>query len=117
MATKELFPLSNQSAVSYAYSRFNRHPVYQDPETGNKFIGTWNPPKIPTSPSDRTLQISQENAYRPDVVSYQFYNTPSLAWVICYANGISNPWDKVNGLYPGLVITIPDLTTITILTF
>lgn len=111
--TKELFPLVKQPAVLYAYSRFNRHPIYQDPITGDKFVGAWSPPNIPSSPNDRTLQITQENAYRPDVISYKYYNTPWLGWVICYVNGIVNPWDKNAGLYPGLVITIPDVTTIT----
>ena len=113
MATKELFPLINQPATLYAYSRFNNHPVYQDPVTGNKFIGVWSPPNIPVSVADRSCLITQENAYRPDTISYFYYNNPWLGWVISYVNGISNPWDKDNGFYPGRVLRIPDLATIT----
>ena len=112
MATKELFPLANQSAISSSYSRFNNHPVYQDPETGKKFIGSWRPPIIPFKDSDKSMQVTQENAFRPDIISYTYYNTPLLAWLICYVNSIANPYDKTTGLFPGRVLRIPDVTTI-----
>lgn len=116
--TKELFPLANQPTATNTYSRFNNHPVYQDTDTGDKFIGAWRPPDIPYKSSDKTIQITQENAFRPDIISYTYYNTPLLGWVICYVNGIINPWDKKTGLVPGLTIRIPDITTITtVLTF
>ena len=116
--TKELFPLTNQPSIIHSFSRFNSHPVYQDPITGKKFIGSWRPPNIPFKDSDKTMQVTQENAFRPDIISYTYYNTPLLGWLICYVNGIDNPWDKTTGLVPGLVLRIPDITTITaVLTF
>lgn len=116
--TKELQPMANQPVIIHEYSRFNSHPVYQDPETGNKFLGSWNPPDFPYRNSDKSVQVSQETAYRPDIISYIYYNTPLLGWVICYVNGVANPWDKTTGLFPGRVLHIPDITTITeVLTF
>ena len=116
--TKELFPLGNQPTILHQHSRFNNHPIYVDPDTGDKFIGAWSPPDIPYKDSDKTIQISQENAYRPDILSYNYYNTPLLGWLLCIVNGVSNPWDKTDGLYPGRVLRIPDITTITsVLTF
>jgi hypothetical protein len=111
--TKELFPLPNQPSIIHNYSRFNYHSVYQDPVTGDKFIGAWKPPNIPFKNSDKSMQVTQETAYRPDIISYNYYATPLLAWLLCYVNSIPNPYDKVNGLYPGRVIRIPDITTIT----
>lgn len=111
--TKELAPLANQAPIIHQYSRFNNHPFYQDPETGNKFIGAWSPPVIPYKESDRNVLVSQETAYRPDIISYNYYNTPLLGWLICYVNGVSNPWDKTTGLFPGRTLRIPDITTIT----
>ncbi len=118
MATKELFPLANQPAILHQYCRFNSHPIYQDPDTGDRFIGTWVPPVIPYKSSDKSTQVTQGNAFRPDIISYTYYNTPLLGWLICYVNGIANPYDRVTGLVPGLILRIPDITTITMaLTF
>lgn len=111
--TKELVPLNSQPLTVHDYSRFNSHPVYQDPETGNKFIGAWSPPNIPYKTSDKNIKVGQENAFRPDIISYTYYGTPLLAWVICYVNGIPNPWDRTTGLVPGTILRIPDITTIT----
>lgn len=104
--------LTGQKAVNNQYSRFLNHPVYIDPQTSKKFIGTWNPPEIPTKETDKTFYITHGFAYRPDAISYEFYDTPLLAWAICYANNITNPLDKTEGLYVGRVITIPDLSTL-----
>jgi hypothetical protein len=111
--TKELRPLSKQPAIISSYCRFNNHPVYQDPDTGKKFIGSWKPPYIPYKSSDKSVVVSTGNAYRPDIISYNYYTTPLLGWLICYVNGIDNPYDKTTGLYPGRLLRIPDITTIT----
>lgn len=111
--TKELKPLQ-QRLVSNQYSRYINHPLYIDPETKKKFIGSWNAPNISAKETDKTFYITSSFAYRPDAISYEFYNTPLLGWAICYVNGILNPLDRTEGLYPGRVITIPDLTTISV---
>lgn len=111
--TSELLPLLNQANNPHTYSRHNNHPVYQDPETGKRFVGSWNPPFIAQKETDKTFVVNQTTAYRPDIIAYQFYGTPILSWVICYVNNISNPYDKANGLWPGRLLTIPDITTIT----
>lgn len=38
-----------------------------------------------------------------DNISYKFYNTPQLWWVICIVNNITNPFEE---LYPGKVLRI-----------
>lgn len=38
-----------------------------------------------------------------DSISYRFYNTPQLWWVICIVNNITNPFEE---LYPGKVLRI-----------
>lgn len=111
--TKELFPLQNKTPIIHPYSRFNSHPLFQDPETGNTFIGSWSPPFFPLKSTDKSMMVTYQYAFRPDIISYEYYNTPLLAWVICYVNDISNPYDKVTGIIPGMVLRIPDITTIT----
>jgi len=116
--TSELIPISEQPPVIHAFSRFNNHPVYVDPITRKKFIGSWNPPVFPEKETDVLFEITSSFAYRPDIISYEFYETPLLGWVISYVNNVSNPLDRQDGLYPGRVIRIPDITTITtVLTF
>ena len=112
-ATKELFPLQNKPIIIHPFSRFNGHPFFQDPETGNNFIGSWNPVYFPLKETDKSVMVTQGLAFRPDIISYEYYNTPLLAWVICYVNNITNPYDKINGIVPGIVLRIPDITTVT----
>lgn len=110
--TTELFPLSAQNTVIYSFCRYNSHNSYQDPETGNKFFQSWNPPVIPQNNSDLTYIIPANMAFRPDLISYNFYDTPLLGWVISYVNGVMNPLDHTNGLYAGRAVRIPNITTV-----
>lgn len=110
--TNELLPVTGQRSVAKPQNRFTRHPIYRDPETGNIFVGSWNPPTFPYKETDKSFQITQEFAYRPDAISFQYYGTPLFAWILAYVNDIVNPWDREKGFYPGRIIRIPDLTTI-----
>ncbi len=38
-----------------------------------------------------------------DNISFKFYNTPQLWWVICIVNNITNPFEDI---YPGKVLRI-----------
>lgn len=109
--TIELKPVSTTRALTSASSRFNFHNVYRL-EDGTTFLQTWKPPIIKLKETDKTLIISNRLAYRPDLVSDEMYNTPLLAWALCYANDILNPLDRQTGFYPGRVIRIPDPSTL-----
>ncbi len=113
MKTIELKPLPNQKSIIHAYCRYNKHPVYIDPETGNKFFGVWTPPNFPEKQTDISYSVDAGFAYRPDLISYEFYDTVLLAWVIAYVNDIVDPLDKEEGFFAGRIIRIPDITTIT----
>ena len=116
--TSELIPVDNASGIIYnSYSRFNNHPIYVDPITRKKFIGSWQPPTIQEKETDILFEITSSYAYRPDIISYNFYGTPLLAWVLAYVNNISNPFDRDDGFYPGRVIRITDITTLSVLAF
>jgi hypothetical protein len=117
-STKELFSAFDNYNVTFApYSRFSNHPVYMDPVTRTKFIGTWTPPVIQQKETDILYEIPAAYAFRPDMISYDFYSTPLLAWVIAYVNNITNPLDRENGFYAGRVIRITDINTLSALTF
>jgi len=108
----EFVPVQTIDSSLNRFTRFANHPVYVDPVTKNKFIGTWTPQSFPSSENDLSFQVSPAFEFRPDAISFIFYETPLLAWVICYVNDISNPLDRETGLYSGRVIRIPDISTI-----
>jgi len=45
-------------------------------------------------------------AYRPDLISNIFYNSPGYWWYIMQYNGITDPFEELG---PGKPISIPDL--------
>lgn len=44
--------------------------------------------------------------HRADLISNVFYNTPTLDWLICWANNIDDPFQKLNA---GDELKIPKL--------
>ena len=55
------------------------------------------------SAEDTQHRVEGHEAYRPDVIAYNMYGDPRLAWVILSANDISDIFD----LKAGMIITIP----------
>lgn len=110
--TIQFLPVNTVDSRQNRFSRFSNHPIYVDAVTKNKFIGKWTPKSFPLSELDRTFQVSAAFEFRPDAISFLFYETPLLAWVICYVNDILNPLDRETGLYSGRVIRIPDISII-----
>lgn len=108
----ELTANSSQNNIIYSNSRYNYHLIYRLPENGNKFLETFKITQIRSRPTDINYIVSQDRAFRPDLISYDFYDTPLLWWLFCIPNGIMNPLDKTEGLYTGRVITIPDISAL-----
>ncbi len=114
MSTIELVPNPNQNNILYPNCRYNYHLIYNDPITGEKFLQTYKIPEIKSRPTDISYTVTSDRAFRPDLISYDFYDTPTLWWLICVANEILNPLDKTDGLYSGRVITAPDMTVLAV---
>ncbi len=55
------------------------------------------------SSNDTQHKVEGSEAFRPDVIAYNVYGDPRLAWVILSANDISDIFD----LKAGMIITIP----------
>lgn len=62
----------------------------------------------------QSFVITDTEAGLPDVISYRFYNTEELWWLICVYNGIIDPLTE---LVTGLTIQIPDLDQSTVFLF
>ena len=112
METSELTPLPKKSEVLHAYSRFFSQDLFLI--NGKRVWGTWESPKIPNSPFDNYHTVTQMDAGRLDLISYKYYQTPELWWVLATANGLFFPADE---LVAGMILRIPDLNQITSLGF
>ena len=65
------------------------------------FLDVMNNRAIPMQADDIQTQISLTYQYRPDLMAYDLYGTPSLWWVFYQRNPntlTAPPWDFVSGL-------------------
>jgi len=54
-------------------------------------------------------RVVQEDIYRPDLISYKNYGTVAYWWLICYVNGVFDPFYD---LEVGQEIEIPNILDI-----
>ena len=50
------------------------------------FLDVWTNRPFPKESDDQTLVITQTYQYRPDLLAYDLYGTPSLWWVFYQRN-------------------------------
>lgn len=55
------------------------------------------------------FMIGADTEFRPERISFKFYNTVGWWWVICMFNGVVNPLED---LYAGREILIPDINDV-----
>ena len=102
----ELLPIATSKFS--ILSRYNRIPVYKDTKINTTFVGlNLKDSTILGNTSDINYVVDSKFSYRPDLISYKFYQTPLLGWLICQANDIVNPYDTIDGIIPGKSIRIP----------
>jgi nucleoid-associated protein YgaU len=106
--TNELIPLTVKLKLPQ-FSRFGGQLTFR--ENGQIFFGTFKPPVFAVSATDsyHTIRHGQEN--RLDLVSFRYYRTPELWWIIMVANDILSPFDDIES---GQVLRIPSLDTVTV---
>jgi hypothetical protein len=71
---------------------------------GKTYIETPRKFKIRESDNDVFYAVEQGYENRLDLISYKFYNTPFLWWVLASINNIANPM-KVEA---GVILRIPN---------
>ena len=54
-------------------------------------------------------RVTSADLMRPDLISWQFYQTCDFWWLICYVNKIINP---LRDFVPGKILIIPDIMDI-----
>jgi alpha-L-fucosidase len=75
------------------------------------FLDVMNNRPIPKEPDDLAFKINTTYQYRPDLLSFDLYQTPTLWWVFYQRNPntlVEPPWD----FKEGTVIYLPKITTL-----
>lgn len=105
--TEEIVALPTGAEELHAFSRFFWQDLYLD---GNKkFWGTWKPVAVPSSPSDTYFTVTEAMAGRLDLISYEFYQTPELWWLLAEVNDIFFPPEEV---VVGLMLRVPSFSVL-----
>lgn len=52
-----------------------------------------------TDSEDQLVYVDAKYAYRPDIISVDYYNSPLYAWAILAANGLRSIWQVEAGMY------------------
>lgn len=73
---------------------------------GDSYIESQDPLYIGEDITDSFFQVERGYEHRLDLISYKFYNTPMLWWVIAEVNGIHNPMLVDSGI----VLRIPNIS-------
>lgn len=90
------------------YSKFS--PYYNTSQAnGYLDIATWR--SIPAEADDVLFTVDSTYMHRPDLLSYDFYQTAELWWVFAVRNP-SVIKDPVYDMVPGISIYIPKINTL-----
>ena len=88
--------------------RTNNNFVFLDNDVQDNYLEVWRPPQRPSNIEDVSVEyvVLFKYQFRPDLISQLFYNTPVMAWAVCYYNNILDPYDATTGIYVGRVLKI-----------
>jgi hypothetical protein len=78
----------------------------KDNDNNKNVWGILEPIEFENRNDDVYYIIEKQEDGRPDKISYKFYQTPRLFWVILYANSIFDPFQEI---VTGLTIRVPSI--------
>jgi len=73
----------------------------------NKFLDIWTPREIPFELDDPLYELQAVYKWRPDLLSFDLYQTPRLWWVFAVRNP-NTLKDPVFSMVPGVKIYLPN---------
>ena len=85
-----------------------RTTAYVTDSDGNHYLETPGKITVPKSVNDKIVEITNEYVNRLDLVSFKYYSTPLLWWVIAEASGISDPFN----VPLGTVLRVPEKSSL-----
>jgi nucleoid-associated protein YgaU len=88
-------------------SRYNRKKVLVQ-EDGTEFLESFDKLNLKESGSDKFHLVLAGEKNRLDIISYKYYGTPLLYWIIAEVNNLNNP----TLVEPGTVLRIPSTTSV-----
>jgi hypothetical protein len=84
---------------------YDNHSIYQTTPQVNKnqvtYLDFWSGVIIPQTVNDKLVILDSRYQYRPDLLSFEYYQTPKLWWVFALRNPdvIKDPiWDFKTGI-------------------
>lgn len=86
--------------------RYSKYRQIIDNE--NTYLETFNQSVIPKTDDDKYHIVTAQQIGRPDLIANQYYNDPTLYWVILLANDIIDPF-IIDG---GTVLRIPTINSL-----
>lgn len=95
---------TEQGNITSRYKRDNR---LLDNDL-NEYVETHRRKEIPKKDGDSFYVVTTSDEQRLDLISYKYYKTPMLWWVIAEASEIYDPFD----VPIGTVLRIPDYSAI-----
>jgi len=108
--TSELTPVSTKDAkiLQRDFSRFRAQTLYRNTD-GRLYYGTFSAPDFPQGAKDVYHTVVEGQDQRLDLISYYYYHTAELWWVIALANNILSPFDDI---HIGDLLRVPDFSTV-----
>lgn len=79
---------------------YNSNSIYAKTPINSNYLGIWDPPTVELTGDEQTIIIQRQHANRPDLLSYELYNTPRLWWIFKMMNPdkLNDPiWDFKEG--------------------
>jgi len=90
---------------------YSRYSPYHSTSQDNGYLGLWSPRNIPFQKDDIFVEIESKYHQRPDLLSYDLYDTVNLWWVFAVRNPDTIK-DPIFDLVSGSRIYLPKITTI-----
>lgn len=90
---------------------YSRYSPYYSTNQDNGYLDLLSPRNIPFQTDDMFVEIQSKYHQRPDLLSYDLYDTVNLWWVFAIRNPDTIK-DPIFDLVSGLRIYLPKITTI-----
>lgn len=90
-------------------TRYNPNSPWYSTPIKDGYLDVLSIRPVSRSSSDRKFIITQQYAYRPDLLAYDLYGNQGLWWVFIQRN-LDVLYDPIFDFAPGVTIYVPDET-------